>query len=66
MAQTKFYQIINGDVSEKYPYEKQAKNQKELEAYREALRKKHNYKTGDYDIRFGLKLKQSEIGRFHT
>lgn len=66
MAKTEFYVIINGEVSDRFNDNFSFTKQRELETHREEIRKKHDYKTGDYDIRFGIKSDKSEIGKFHT
>lgn len=66
MAEITGYVIVNGEVSDTYKYVATVSNQKEVEQHRQELRKKHNNKTGDYNICFHLRMPPSEVGRFHA
>jgi len=64
MAEITAYTIVNGTKSEKYKYPAKVNSQKEIEEHRKLLIEKHNYKTGDYNICFYLKMPQSQVGLF--
>ena len=66
MAEITAYTIVNGTKSDQYKYIAEVNSQREIEEHRKELMKKHNYKTGDYNICFYLKIPQGQVGLFSS